>query len=132
MNAASIFKKLRLDTTKKILVLNAPPDYKNILENVQHDKDFKKSNKNSYDFIQVFATTYEELQQLVVSVANAGKYDCLFWICYPKGSGKVKSDIKRDKVWDAFTLINLRPVTQIAIDETWSAMRGRPHEAVGK
>ena len=45
---------------------------------------------------------------------------------------KIKSDIKRDKVWNAFAIANLIPVTQVAIDETWSAMRGRPGEAVGK
>jgi len=64
--------------------------------------------------------------------SDAGKYDCLFWICYPKGGGKIRSDLKRDNIWNAFSIVNLRPVTQVAIDDTWSAMRGRPSELVGK
>ena len=65
-------------------------------------------------------------------VERVGKYDCLFWACYPKGGGQIKSDIKRDTVWKAFDLIGLQAVSQIAIDETWSALRARPAEMVGK
>lgn len=132
MNASEIFKKLRLDKTKKSLLINAPEDYVNILSGLVYDKEYSENDKNTYDFVQVFATSMSELEILITKVAEAGKYDCLFWICYPKGGGKIKSDIKRDKVWDAFALANLRPVTQIAIDETWSALRGRPGEAVGR
>jgi len=65
-------------------------------------------------------------------VANAGKKDCLFWACYPKGLGKLKYDLNRDTVWKALSMANLRPVSQIAINEKWSALRGRDPELVGK
>jgi hypothetical protein len=32
--------------------------------------------------------------------------------------------------FDPGILKKLRPVSQIALDETWSALRGRPHEKV--
>jgi hypothetical protein len=132
MSATEVFRKLRLDNTKKLLVINAPREYENILEGLFYDGDFPESGQTGYDFIQIFATSREELENAIRKLAGAGKHDCLFWICYPKGGGKIKSDLKRDKIWDAFALVDLRPVTQIAIDETWSAMRGRPFDAVGK
>ncbi len=132
MGKADLFKKLRLDDTKKALVIHAPKEYETMLDGLVYDTKYVVDKRNKYDFIQVFVTTYGELEGLIKTIADAGKYDCLFWICYPKGGGKIKSDIKRDKVWNAFALINLRPVTQIAIDDTWSAMRGRPEDAVGK
>jgi len=132
MNAAEIFKKLRIDTTKKRLIMNAPQEYETILSDVIYDHEYHEVDKHSYDFVQVFATSMAELEQIIQKVALSGTYDCLFWICYPKGGGAIKSDIKRDKVWDIFAIANLQAVSQIAIDETWSALRGRPAEAVGK
>jgi hypothetical protein len=130
MEKEAIFKKLRLNSEQKILILNAPTEYISILEGINFDD--KPQGENLYDFVQVFGYQQDELETLLKSVQKAGKYDCLFWACYPKGTGKIKSDIKRETVWKAFELVGLDTVTQIAIDETWSALRGRPVEMVGK
>lgn len=45
------------------------------------------------------------------------------WICYPKAN---KTDINRDSLWAALTPFAWRPVAQIAVDDTWSAVRVRP------
>lgn len=82
--------------------------------------------------MQVFASSQTEMEELIKSVVKAGKFDCLFWACYPKVKGKLKYDQNRDAVWSALALAGLRPVSQIAIDEKWSALRGRDPELVGK
>lgn len=74
---------------------------------------------------------FEQSDQNLIVIAPEEYLD-LLWACYPKGSGKIKYDLNRNTVWDAVALIGLRPVTQIAIDEKWSALRGRDHELVGK
>lgn len=132
MNAREVFKKLRLDDTKNLLVVNAPAEYAELLKWVNYDSKPSAKKSGGYDFVQVFATSQAEMERLCLEVGKAGVDDCLFWVCYPKGTGKIKSDIKRDTVWDALALIGLRPVSQIAIDETWSAMRGRSADKVGK
>ena len=132
METAPIVKKLRLAAAQRILVVNAPEEYYKVLEGIKYDKKPKKGSKEEYDFVQVFAASQAELEKIVVEVAPSAKYDCVFWACYPKGTGKLKSDIKRETVWKAFDLVNLQAVTQVAIDDTWSALRGRPPEAVGK
>jgi hypothetical protein len=57
----------------------------------------------------------------------------LFWLSSPKKTGKIASDLSRDIVWELMKVMDtgLRPVTQISIDETWSALRFRPTEKVG-
>lgn len=126
MNATDIFKKLKFDDSKKSLIINTPAEYEQLLAGVDYDKEYNPSHTATYDFVQIFAISQSELENTVAQVFQGGKFDCLFWICYPKGGGKIKSDIKRETVWDAFKIANLRPVSQIAIDETWSALRGRP------
>ena len=125
-----ILKKLRVDKTSKLLIINAPENYLELFSAQTFDTVFQPAKKGEYDFVQVFGVNQTELDQLVLQVKGAGKYDCIFWACYPKGGGKIKSDLKRDTVWATLELIGLRPVSQIALDETWSALRGRPHEKV--
>ena len=57
---------------------------------------------------------------------GALKLGGLLWFSYPKKSSKVETDITRDVGWDALGSTGLRPVTQVAIDDTWSALRFRP------
>lgn len=45
------------------------------------------------------------------------------WIAYRKGN---RADINRDTLWPIAGGFGLRPNTQVALDETWSALRFRP------
>ncbi len=127
-----LFKKLRLTSGQKMLILNAPAEFTAYLEEMIYEERYPENPEQQFDYVQLFATTQAEMEKALLRLENAGKFDCIFWICYPKGGGKIRSDIKRDTVWETMELIRLRPVTQVAIDETWSAMRARPHEMVGK
>jgi hypothetical protein len=46
----------------------------------------------------------------------------ILWVAYPKGN---KADINRDSLWKIVAEYGLRPNSQIAIDDTWSALRFR-------
>jgi hypothetical protein len=45
-----------------------------------------------------------------------------FWVAYPKGN---RADINRDTLWPILSDYGMRPIGQVAIDETWSALRFR-------
>jgi len=132
MDKEAIFRKLRFGFSDESLVVNAPDEYLSILEGSPFDTEFVDSKGGTYGFVQVFASSQGEMEILVKSVAKAGKHDCLFWACYPKSIGKRKYDLNRETVWAALSLAGLRPVSQIAIDEKWSALRGRDPELLGK
>ena len=131
MEKEAIFKKLKFGNSEYNLIINAPDEYLSILEGAKFDTTPVESKIGEYDFVQIFASSQAEMETLVKNVAKAGKHDCLFWTCYPKSMGKIKYDLNRTTVWTALGLAGLRPVTQIAIDETWSALRGRDPELVG-
>jgi hypothetical protein len=125
-----ILKKLRVDQNHKILIINAPEGYLQLFSGWPADSVFQQAEAGKYDFVQVFGATRKELEHQLLQVKAAGKYDCVLWACYPKGGGKIKSDLKREIVWEVLDLISLRPVSQVALDDPWSALRGRPHEKV--
>lgn len=45
-----------------------------------------------------------------------------FWVAYPKGN---VADINRDTLWPIVADFDMRPNSQVAIDERWSALRFR-------
>ncbi|MCX6185395.1 MAG: hypothetical protein NTU43_00160 [Bacteroidetes bacterium] len=126
-----IIKKLRLDTNGKTLLLNMPDSLLQVFEGISYDTTPQKKSLGAYDYVHVFADKQKILEEFVKSVGQVGKYDCVFWTSYPKGTGKIKSDIKRETVWTAFGLIGQEAVTQVSIDDTWSALRARPYDKVG-
>ncbi len=132
MSFIEIQKKIRLLTGAAALIVNAPAEYLELMSAVSFDTKPDKTKQGEYDFVQVFGTDRSNLTQLVKEYSISGKYDCLFWICYPKGGGKIKSDLNRNVVWEIAESVGMRCVSQIAIDETWSALRCRPIEKVGK
>lgn len=84
------------------------------------------------DVVILFVKSHAELAEHFAKARDAVKYDALLWIAYPKQSSKVKADINRDTMYKAVQEWNYEAVTQVAIDDTWSALRFRPREKVGK
>ena len=125
-----VLRKLKVDKFNKILIINAPDGYLDLFEGLPAETVFRADAKGSYEFVQVFGANRIELETSLLRVKEAGKYDCHLWACYPKGGGRIQSDLKRETVWAVLELIGLRPVSQIALDDTWSALRGRPHGEV--
>ena len=128
MDTIKTLGKLRVADGQKRLIVNAPPELAKLWKGVPHDDRPVAKNKGYYDFVVVFAKRQVELEQLLRKIKGQGKFDCLFWACYPKGTGEIKSDIRRETVWKAFEIVALRTVTAVSIDDTWSALRGRPAE----
>ena len=47
----------------------------------------------------------------------------------PKGSSKIQTDLTRDKGWDVLQGLNLKWLTLVSVDDTWSAFALRPYRA---
>jgi hypothetical protein len=54
------------------------------------------------------------------------------WMAYPKLSGAIVTDMGRDKGWEPLLKLDLLPVTLIAIDSDWSALRFRHRTEIKK
>jgi phosphatidylserine/phosphatidylglycerophosphate/cardiolipin synthase-like enzyme len=73
-----------------------------------------------------FAKNMEEGRELAEKAVKAASEDGHLWFCYPKGtSKKYKSNIKRETSWELFSPFEFEPVSQVAINDDWSAMRFR-------
>jgi len=77
------------------------------------------------DAVIAFVRNKAELGTGADAAIAAARLDRLAWIAYPK-AGKLGTDLNRDILAALVTERGVQPVRQIAIDETWSALRFRP------
>ena len=133
MSKTSLAKKLRIQPRQRVLVLNSPPGYWDALGELPDDVELSKEPEGTFfDFVHLFAKNIAELERLGPTAIEAVKHDGLLWVSYPKRRSKVETDLTRDVGWEVMAEAGLRPVTQVSVDETWSALRFRPIERVGK
>lgn len=77
------------------------------------------------DGVLVFVRSIADVEAAGALVVTAAREDHLAWLAYPK-AGKLGTDLNRDILWKHMLAKGVQGVRQIAIDETWSAMRFRP------
>jgi hypothetical protein len=75
------------------------------------------------DVALLFAADAAAVQDLLAAHRDDLSRPEALWIAYPKGG---RADINRDSLWPIAAEYGLRPITQIALDEVWSALRFRP------
>ncbi len=130
--AGALQKKLRVQPGLRMLILNAPEGYMETLGPLPEGAHVETEPTGTFEWGQAFVRDVAELRLLAPQARDAVNYDGLLWISYPKKSSKIGTDISRDVAWEVMKEFGLRPVFQVSIDETWSALRFRPTEQVGK
>lgn len=84
------------------------------------------------DIILAFVTDMAGMEPALKKALPLYRAGNRLWFAYPKKSGKIKTDISRDNGWVALVAQDLLPVTQVAIDDTWSALRFRYRHEIAK
>ena len=80
---------------------------------------------NDADAVIVFCRGRDDLERLSDQFVPAAKRDALTWVAYPK-AGKLGTDLNRDVLAELVKARGVQPVRQVALDDTWSALRLRP------
>ena len=124
----NILKKLRYGEQERIAVLNAPEELHDritgLLPDVQIDTEVNA--RYLYDFMIAFTPGSSDVEELGPACIHNLSDDGKLWMAYPKRSSRrYKTDINRDRGWEIVTETGFRPVSQVAIDDDWSALRFR-------
>jgi phage-related baseplate assembly protein len=115
--------KLQIKPGQRVVVLGRPADVQ--LE-FEPGGDAESADAASAEAVLVFVTAAADLLGADAEAAlAAARRDALAWVAYPK-AGKLGTDLNRDTLAAALAERGVRPVRQIAIDDTWSALRFRP------
>jgi hypothetical protein len=128
----AVFKKLGLKAQKQVVVVNAPESFEPELAglgDVEIVRDPARAKDISLSL--AFVTTQKDVDTLARAIARKAQGDSIVWFAYPKGSSKrYKSEINRDQGWLPLGREGFEPVSMVAIDEDWSAVRFRRLEFI--
>jgi hypothetical protein len=76
--------------------------------------------------VLLFVRTAAELDRTGAGFVRAAREDRIAWVAYPK-AGQRGTDLDRDRLAERLRAREgIDPVRQVALDDTWSAMRFRP------
>jgi len=123
-----VIKKLKF--RDKGVLLNAPAaiekEFVKLGFAIRVDKKVKSTNT------LVFINNNKEYLDFLNNGLKNIEPDSVLWFAYPKGTSKIKTDINRDTIRVTGEEFGITTVTAISIDDTWSALRFRPIDKVGK
>ena len=125
MSESTLAKKMKLRSNLKAAVINAPENY---VDELKHDTALSPTLRGKFDWIQIFVRDKAELAALAPKAAKALRPESMLWISFPKGSSKIQTDLTRDKGWESLQKLDLKWLTLISVNETWSAFALRPYK----
>jgi hypothetical protein len=125
MAEGSLPKKMKLTPGARAAVINAPASY---LQGLAHDCVISKTLSGKFDWIQIFVKSKAELDKLVPKAVRALRPVSILWVSFPKGISKNQTDLTRDQGWESLQSLDLKWITLISINETWSAFALRPYK----
>jgi hypothetical protein len=118
---ATLAAKLQLHDGQRLHVIGVPAELADALAELG----------GASEGIIVFARTSDDVRRHADTLAAAAADATgLAWAAYPKRSSGIDTDLTRDRGWETLHALGLRPVRQIALDDTWSALRFRRSEHV--
>jgi hypothetical protein len=128
MTENPLVKKMKLKPSQRAAIINAPGGYVEALQPLPANVELMENLAGTFDWVQLFVKTQAELAQVIAHVRAALKPTGTLWITFPKGTSKFQTDLTRDKGWDALQGIDLKWITLISVNDTWSAFALRPYK----
>ncbi len=120
MSTKTVASKLQIKPG--VTIWTSHPDRLNLVDPLPDDVTVA-DDLSQVGIALVFADDSAGLRDILqAQQAHLSKLNML-WVIYPKAN---RTDINRDSLWPILSEFGMRPNTQVAVDDVWSALRFRP------
>lgn len=116
-------KKLGIKDGYSVLVVNAPDNYRELLEPLPDGTVILRTPETNLDFIHFFTNSRDELFRGLAEYMRLIKPDGTIWVSWYKKAAKLPTEITEDTVREAALPIGLVDVKVCAVDEKWSGLK---------
>ncbi|RAV27506.1 hypothetical protein [Sinomicrobium soli] len=126
----NLFKKLKLEDQKEILILNEPEGFSQQLAELTGIDIYESLVQvNKVEFALVFVTTIRDFEQQMLTLGPKLKDDVVLWVAHPRTiSAHFDTDITDAYDWGPLTRNAYDAVNTLTINEDWEAIRFRKTE----
>lgn len=124
----ALARRLRVDGERTLRVFAAPEGLE-----VALPAKARVAHEGTGDVVLLFARDRAALARGFASARDALRDESsALWVAYPKKTAALKSDLSRDEGWAIVVEAGYGPVSQVALDETWSALRFKRESTVAR
>lgn len=116
-------KKLGIKEGHAVLPVNAPANYRELLEPLPSGVCFVSKPSKDVDLVHLFTTRRKELEAALIRYRKSLDPNATVWVSWPKKASKVETDITEDAIRDAALPIGFVDIKVCAVDETWSGLK---------
>ncbi len=116
-------KKLGIAEGSIVVVVDAPPDYLQLLEPLPQGVVFAASVSPETDLVHVFSDRKADLATGLERLRSAIRADATVWVSWPKKASKRSSDITEDTIREVALPLGFVDVKVCAVSEVWSGLK---------
>jgi hypothetical protein len=113
-----VAERLQIKGERRLAVIGASPALEKTVGAGKARADVAKA-----DVVLLFTPDRAALDKSLPKLLRTMPPSAILWIAYPKLSSKIAGDLSRDTIAGLAPEHGLDTVSQIAIDEDWSALR---------
>jgi predicted CoA-binding protein len=123
MSEKTVLQKILVREGYRVLFVNPPPGYLASAGELPAGVTVLEQAQAPVDLIQVFLTSYQEMEEKLGVLKAALAPKGLLWVTYPKGTSKMKTDVNRDIIAAYARSMGMVGIAMVAVDDTWAALR---------
>jgi hypothetical protein len=105
----TLAQKLQIKSGK-LIVINAPKGYAEQLAKELKDLTLSTRAAGKAEAVLLFVDSLAEVAERTPKAGKLVNPGGMLWIAYAKGSSKVKTDVNRDKLWEAVLPLGWQPI----------------------
>ena len=116
-------RKLGIKEDHGLLLIDAPPDYLDLLAPLPPGVIFMQSPGPEVDIAQVFVTQHEALAAHLANLRLVLRTDAALWVSWPKKASRRPSTVAEDTVRELALPLGWVDVKVCAVSEVWSGLK---------
>ena len=116
-------RKLGIKDGCKILLIDAPPGYRTLLEPLPTSVQFVARLSKNVDLVHVFSTRRSALERVLAAARQTLASTAAVWVSWPKKAAKVDTDITEDTIREVALPMGWVDIKVCAVDEVWSGLK---------
>ena len=116
-------QKLGLRENDRIVLHNAPPDFRAELEPLPQGMTFVPLGRMAVDLALLFETESSALERDFTAATLTLTMAGMLWVAWPKRASKVPTDLTDNVVREIGVALGLVDVKVCAINEIWSGLK---------
>ena len=116
-------KKLGIKAGFTVLTIDAPDNYRELLEPLPENARITTKPTKGIDLIHFFTNSRDDLFRGLAEYKKLIKQDGTIWVSWYKKAAKLPTEITEDTVRDACLPLGLVDVKVCAVDEKWSGLK---------